>query len=374
MKKFAITALAALLVSACVYPYKPELEEKDLEKQLVVDGKILVGGTSTITVNYLQPLNANSTGIPLAEAWIEDSEGHQYKPESGMTRGSYFTIATPEAAADAQYRAVIRCDGETYVSAWLTPDPAPEITDIRFVADEGYVHVLADLDTHMERPGNYGFMYEETWEFHSDFYPELFINPDTWEYYQPMGGYPFFWCYKSVASQGLVLLGTGSLQAQGGVIRGVPVKSFARSDNRNHRKYSILVKAFALSREAYEFNRQLEEMSEIGGDLFTPDPGALPSNVVCESSTDKKAMGMVLAGRVFTKRVFFASTYYIPHAPVEDFVDVAPGDMDYYYNVLNYRPVKTVAGEQGTFKGWGPHRCINCTEAGGTLEKPDFWQ
>ena len=124
MKKFVITALAALLVSACVYPYKPELEEKDLEKQLVVDGKILVGGTSTITVNYLQPLNANSTGIPLAEAWIEDSEGHQYKPESGMTRGSYFTIATPEAAADAQYRAVIRCDGETYVSAWLTPDPA----------------------------------------------------------------------------------------------------------------------------------------------------------------------------------------------------------------------------------------------------------
>ena len=95
MKKFAITALAALLVSACVYPYKPELEEKDLEKQLVVDGKILVGGTSTITVNYLQPLNANSTGIPLAEAWIEDSEGHQYKPESGMARGSYFTIFTP---------------------------------------------------------------------------------------------------------------------------------------------------------------------------------------------------------------------------------------------------------------------------------------
>lgn len=374
MKKIAITALAALLVGACVYPYKPELEEKDLEKQLVVDGKILVGGTSTITVNYLQPLSGASSGIPLAEAWVEDDKGNKYYPQEGLTRGSYFTIDTPEGAADAQYRTVVKCDAETYVSAWLTPDPAPEITDIHFTADEGYVHVLVDLDTHMERPGNYGFMYEETWEFHSDYYPELFINPETWEYYQPMGGYPFYWCFRSAVSQGLVLLGTETLQTQDGVIRSVPVKSFPRTDSRNHRKYSIKVKAFALSDEAYDFNRQLEEMAEVGGDLFTPDPGALPSNVVCESNAGKKAMGMVLAGIVSSKRVFFTSTYYIRHTPVVDFVDVAPADMYTYYYELNYRPVQKVAGEQAYFNGWGPHRCINCVEAGGTLEKPDFWE
>ncbi len=374
MKKFVITALAALLVGACVYPYNPELEEKDLQKQLVVDGKILLGGTSTITVSYLQPLNGASTGIPLAEAWIEDNQGNKYHPDTGHGRGSYFVIETPEGPAGAQYRAVVKCDAETYVSAWLTPDSAPEITDIRFTADEGYVHVMVDLDTHMDRPGNYGFMYEEAWEFHSDFYPELFINPDTWEYYQPMGGYPFYWCYKTLSSQGLVLLGAESLQADGGIIRNAPVKTFPRTDSRNHRKYSILVKAFALSREAYDFNRQLEEMSEVGGDLFTPDPGALPSNVVCESNPEKKAMGMVLSGIVSAKRVFFTSTYYIQRTPVADFVDVPSDKYDYYYNELNYRPITKVAGETGYFNGWGPHRCINCVEAGGTLEKPDFWE
>ena len=97
MKKFAITALAALLVSACVYPYKPELEEKDLEKQLVVDGKILVGGTSTITVNYLQPLSASSAGIPLAEAWVEDDKGNKYYPDNDHAKGSYFVIEMPLA-------------------------------------------------------------------------------------------------------------------------------------------------------------------------------------------------------------------------------------------------------------------------------------
>ena len=199
MKKFVITALAALLVSACVYPYEPELEEKDLEKQLVVDGKILVGGTSTITVNYLQPLGKATSGIPMAEAWVEDNLGNKYYPETGHTRGSYFVIDTPEGPEGAQYRAVIKCDAETYVSAWLTPDEAPEITNVSFTADEGYVHVMVDLDTHMDRPGNYGFMYEETWEFHSDYYPELFINPQTWQYYQPMGGYAFYWCYKTVS-------------------------------------------------------------------------------------------------------------------------------------------------------------------------------
>lgn len=374
MKKIVITALAALLVGACVYPYTPELEEKDLQKQLVVDGKILLGGVSSITVNYLQPLSGASTGIPLAEAWIEDNKGNKFYPENGLTRGSYFTIDTPLGAEDAQYRTVVKCDAETYVSAWLTPDPAPEIINVQFTADEGYVYVKVDLNTHMDRPGNYGFMYEETWEFHSDYYPELFINPDTWEYYQPMGGYPFYWCYRTVASQGLVLLGTESLQTDGGIIRGVPVKSFARTDSRNHRKYSILIKAFALSKEAYDFNRQLAEMSEVGGDLFTPDPGSLPSNVVCESNPGKGAMGMVLAGRSTSKRVFFTSTYYIPRVPVADFVDVAKADMAMYYYELNYRPVQKTPGPDGYFNGWGPHRCINCVEAGGTLEKPDFWE
>lgn len=374
MKKFVLTACAALLAGACVYPYNPELEEKDQEKQLVVDGKILVGGNSTIVVNYLQPLGASSTGVPLAEAWIEDSQGKQILPENGHARGSYFVISTPDGPEDAQYRVVVKCDAETYVSEWLTPDPAPEITDIRFTADEGYVHVLVDLDTHMERPGNYGFMYEETWEFHSDFYPELFINPDTWEYYQPMGGYPFYWCFRNSAPQNLVLLGTESLQTDGGIIRGVPVQSFARTDTRNHRKYSILVKAFALSDEAYSFNRQLEEMAEVGGDLFTPDPGALPSNMVCESHPEKGVMGMVLAGRMSSKRVFFTSPYLIRRSATADFVDVPQSEMAYYYYELNYRPVQKVAGEQAYFNGWAPHRCINCVEAGGTLEKPDFWE
>ena len=44
MKKFVITALAALLVSACVYPYKPELEEKDLERACAfLDSKGVTG-------------------------------------------------------------------------------------------------------------------------------------------------------------------------------------------------------------------------------------------------------------------------------------------------------------------------------------------
>lgn len=374
MKKSVITALAALLVGACVYPYSPELEEKDLEKQLVVDGKILLGGTSTVVVNYLQPLGNVSAGIPLAEAWIEDDQGRQYYPQTGYTSGSYFSIPTPDGAEGAKYRTVVKCDGETYVSAWLAPDPAPEITDIRFTADDVNVHVQVDLDTHMERPGNYGFMFEETWEFHSDFYPELFINPQTWMYYEPMGAYPFYWCFRSVASQGVVLLGTGSLQPDNGVIRNIPVTTFPRTDSRNHRKYSILVKAFALSDEAYSFNRQLEEISEVGGDLFTPDPGALPSNVVCESNAEKKAMGMVLAGRVTSRRVFFTSPYYIPRVPTVDFVDVAPEDMYMYYNDYNYRPVKKVAGADGYFNGWAPHRCINCLEAGGTQEEPYFWE
>lgn len=375
MKKQLAFLVTALALQSCIYKYTPNIDFEQVKHTLVVDGKILIGGTSTIQLTYLQPVSGAAASMPVGNVWIEDNKNNRFLPdETAQKQSNAFVIPTPPSGA-SEYRAVIECDGETYMSDWITPDPAPEIKEIRFEADASQVHVRADIKTDVNNLGYVGFTFEETWEFHSDFYPQIFVNPETWEYYVPVQDYPYYWCYKIYKDPGISVLDvTGLVPDDEGIIHGVDIKNFSRSDSRNHKKYSILLNAFALSKDAYDFNRQMAEMASAGGDLFTPDPGILPTNLSCSSHPERPVMGMVLAGGVSQKRVFFESTYYIPRTPNVNFMNVIQEDMPTFYYELNYRPVKRVMIEDEMVVGWAAHRCINCIEAGGTQEKPDYWK
>lgn len=374
MKRQLAYLAAVLALQSCIYKYTPDIDFEQVNKTLVVDGKILVGGTSTIQLTYLQPVSGTAASMPVGKVWVEDNLNNMYLPDKAAQRQSNaFVIPTPSGEA-TQYRAVIECDGETYCSDWITPDPAPEIMNIRFEADAARIHVLADIRTEVSGLEYVGFTYEETWEFHSDFFPQVFVNPQTWEYYVPVEDYQYYWCYKTYRYPGISALDVTGLVPDQGIIHNVYIKDFSRSDNRNHKKYSMLLSAFALSKEAFDFNRQMEEMALVGGDLFTPNPGALPSNLRCETHPERGVMGMVLAGGVSQKRVFFESTYYIPRTPNVNFMNVSQEEMPFFYYDLNFRPVKRVMIEEEMVVGWAEHRCINCIEDGGTQEKPSFWE
>ena len=394
MKKWIPILILAAGLSSCVYPYKPEIESNP-EEVLVVDGHILVGGLSSIRLTYLTPISGNSSRIPRGTAWIEDDLGNRYTVQQVLDYGDYnvatkdspgdyfltnnFSINTPITPGASQYRAVVQVDEETYSSAWITPDPAPQVTGVHFTADDRRVYVLADLKPGVEKTGYAGFLLEETWEFHAEVFPDEFINPETWEYYgdEDLADYvyPYYWCWRSIELNGSILLDYTSLS--GDEIREIPVRDFLRTDSRNHRRYSILVKAFALSKEAYDYNKQTQEMSEIGGDLFSPDPGALEGNLICETNPEKQVMGYVQAGYVSSRRAFLTDMYLIPVLPTVEYVQVSQEDMPKFYYEWNYRPVTKVAFEKEDGSvvdvGWAPHRCINCLEAGGTQKKPDFW-
>ena len=394
MKKILLYIVLGAALSSCIYPYNMDLESNP-DQTLVVDGKILVGGATTFRLSYLMPLKGNATGVALGTGWVEDDQGNRYdrlpdyvifsdRPTGGEIIAPIPTyptntiqIDTYKAPLGRKYRGVVQCDGETYLSDWLEPDPAPVIEKINFSADETNVTVSVDLNAGLEGSGYIGFMYEETWEFHSDYYPEYMIYPPNWSsYVSTMEGqfeYPYYWCWRSANPQSMILLDYTTMD--GPAVRQFPLKRFPRTDSRNHKRYSINVRAFALSKEAYEYNRQTQEISEIGGDLFSPDPGALPSNLVCESNPEREVMGLILAGDVTAKRAFMYGDYYIYRDPGFDFVDVPEEKREHYYYDLNYRPVKdTRTPENTVFVGWAPHYCINCIEAGGTQTRPDFWE
>lgn len=372
MKNCFASMLAAICAVSCIYPYQPDISQ-EVNQTIVVDGNILVGGISTISVGYLSPLDGYLWDSPRATAVIEDDLGNQYQsaPMTSSSKYIYIPTDSPQALAATSFRARVTVDGQTYVSDWTTPDPAPVITDINFTADDYYVYVTADLETPLENPGHVGFLYEETWEFHSDFYPIYFVNPESWSYYTTLDDYPYYWCYRTYTPMRIVLADLTHLT--GGLIRNVPVNSFSRYDGRNHRRYSILVKAFALSQEAYRFNKQMQEMSDLGGDLFSPDPGALEGNLTCESDPTREVMGMVLSGRVTTRRAFLDDRYLYIRPFSYPLVEVPDEEMHIYYYNMDFRPIDYMEIDGKRVMGWAPERCINCIVAGGTQIKPDFW-
>jgi len=376
MKKSLYLIAAAFCAASCVYPFKTELIS-DASHTLVVDGNIMVGGTSTIQLSYVLPLERNAAEKVRGYAWIEDDKGNRYYPEGSASQRSdllYIPTDSPQAMRASSFRAVVEADGETYTSEWTTPKAAPRLVNLHFDADEQDVIVLADLETGQENLEYIGFLYEETWEFHADFVCEFDIFPEQfWLIEERKEPYPYYWCYKTNDPKQIMLADISHMAA--GSIKDVPVIRFPRGDKRNLRKYSILVKAFALTDEAYRYNKQLQEVSDQGGDLFTPDPGYVEGNLECISNPEKEVMGLVLSARVSTRRAFLDSRYSQYRTPYEGYLgEVRWDDYPEFYYGMNYRPVKMVHSDLGDYLGWGPIRCFDCIADGGTQEKPDFWE
>ncbi len=389
MKKWFYLCALALGLHACIYPYEVQLDSSETEKVLVVDGSIVVGGKSAVYLSYMIPFRADGWLFSLPEGGkvrVEDETGRQYpgitaavsSSSSGdVYRGSYvpYIVDTELATLGHQYRVVVEVDGEVYVSAWQEPTPVPEIRDIYFEADDEKVYVYVDLEK--AGPAGSGYLnltYDETWEFHVDYDPEVFVDPSNWSYYEdPFYYNPYVWCFKSKTSVRRQLIDYTQLDQ--GKVSHYLVNSFLRSNNRNHRRYSINVKAMSMTPESYQYERQTQQQTDVGGDLFSPDPGAIAGNLRCESNPEKPVMGMVMACESTSKRGWLNSRYslYKPVTPSWVFPDNPDQMFDLYYNV-DYRPIQYVTVDDVEKVGWAHESCINCIAAGGTQERPDFWE
>ena len=369
MKKFSLYIALTLAVSACVYPYTPELEDT-AEPSLVIDANILIGNTSTVNLSYLQPLevgqrNAGS-GRPSGVVYLEDNAGHTYQAEN---RFGTYVIPPFQPSGSSEYRLTVMADGNTYRSEWITPTEPPTITDVTFSASETQVFVNVSLKEEGSGSGYAAASYEEIWKFHSDFMRMYMYNPESNSVIALMApDETVYWCWKKSSTGRQVSIDYSSLN---GEVNAFPVYGFLKTDNRNHDEYDVRIKVWNLTPEQYKYRKMLEDNESIGGNLFSPEPGEVRGNVFCENDETIKVYGYVNISRVAVKDAVFHSIYDRWTAP-KSLIEVDPEDyLKMYEN--GYSPVETVLGDEGhSFIGWGQGRCYDCTQAGGTLEKPSF--
>lgn len=378
MKKlFALILTLSGLVS-CIYPYNPDIEGTT-DNIVVIEGTIMPGGTSTFGFSRVYPLKRTGLyDMVVGRAWVEDDEGKVYQPSS-QNPATSIQIPMDDASPDRRYRMKSEIDGKTYSSDWLEPKAPPEIEDIEFSLsqDSTAVVVSATFNGGKQGTGYIGVSFEETWEFHADFRGEYYLDTLRWSVQPLQSPYPNYWCWRSNSSQ-MYLLSYAELTTDRLPSR--PIQAFDRRDSRNHKLYSINIRAITLSEEAYKYINNLGIISTQQGSLFSPNPGEMPSNIICENDPEQRVEGYVTAGEVASKRAFLNSRFYNPREPSTGSLFL-PGPMDNFKELYENKsyPIAFMSlpvGENNEYVSgiyWGPLRCIDCVIAGGTKNKPDYW-
>ena len=395
MKKIALYLAGLLLTASCIYPFEPETPPVD--RCLVFEGNLVIGESSTMSVRLLQPLSGSiitdtDTWNINGEARVECTDGTVINGVPRL-RGSNevaFIFNLTNASAKEAYR-VWFTDDETkkvYRSNWMKVEKAPLIERIDFVPDDKNVKVRLTLTGPTDDTRYFCWTYTEDWEIHSDFLP-LYLyrygvdpyNIRGQAYEEIQGEYDKYYCWNSSSSKELFVADTRDLNSR--TLPARQIASFGRTTSRCQELYCISVTAYGISADRYAYIHHMNEVSNIQGDLFSPNPSAMRGNLRCEQDSTELVLGYVGVCQTTMTRAFFEGTRYytgrvdysvrfFPNLSEPLEAESNEKGYDYFY-MLGNRPLYLVADENGDEKmQWAPRRCVDCTVKG-TKNKPSYW-
>ena len=129
-------------------------------------------------------------------------------------------------------------------------------------------------------------------------------------------------------------------------------------------RYSLLLKQYSISEEAYYFWKGIEDQISEENFLVAYQPYNIIGNVRNINNPKEEVFGNFTVASVTEKRIFLDSPrtafYYITKCSINyDYTRVRP-------------PVFVIIGYEGEL-GSVKEGCIDCTYFGGSVTKPDFW-
>ena len=389
LKKITYIITAAAILCGCTRPYAPP-PIKAVTGYLVVEGVIDAGNDSTKfllsrTVNLTASSSAPVTG---AQVTVEGSDNSSH-PLINTTAGTY--MAPPLNLDQTKtYRLHIKTTtGEDYVSDYVPVKITPPIDTVNYVIESNGLQI--NLNTH--DPANntryYRWDYTEEWEFHSQFYSSYMSTGDT-VIERPVSKQIYF-CYQGDAST-TILLGSSAKLVQD-VISTAPITFIPSTSEKLETEYSIQVKQYALTSDAYNFWQNLKKNTEELGSIFDAQPSQINGNIYCTNNPAEPVIGYISASTIQAKRIFVDNIvlpHWIPISPYSCTIDsillrkvingVPINQENLYFNknkgaTGDFIPVNAIVTFGGAIIGHtgSDAVCVDCTFRG-SITKPSYWQ
>lgn len=367
-----------LVFSGCVEPYFPEVKETT-SSFLVVNG--FLNANAPTTIQLLRTQNLNDTGTPPAETnatvIVESENGERFGLHE--TGGGTYMHPNLQLRQDTKYKLYIRTrSGSEYASDYVEVKSSPTIGDVRWKAEDGEVKIFVNSHDPNNKTQYYKWEYEQTWQFRPAFHSVLIYDKGEVRFREPSDA-PISVCWKSENST-RVEIGS-SVKLSEDRISDYRLLSIPYNSEKVSMKYSILVKQYALTRDAYEYQEMLKKNTENIGTLFDPLPSQLTSNIRSLSNPSETVIGYLSATTMETKRIFIDSRdlprdwrLYFPTCEI-DTVMIASGEVHERFTGGYLLPVDEIYGTGPGPIGYtyGTRACVDCTVQGSNV-KPAYWE
>lgn len=382
-KSILINLLIFAVFMACREPYDPEINSEDLNV-LVVEGHIETeGGSSWVSLSTTGSLDDYfNSYFPIqgAQVRILDQNNGSYTLDENNP-GRY--TGSPALSSDQQYKLVITTsENGTYESDWLLPIDSSPIDDIGYKPEGGTQDLEVYVSTHGTEEAQYFIWdYEETYIFRAGipcFYKYDAVRDTVVFRSNPADRIER--CWRTEYTD-LINIGSASQFAENFIFE-KKIQHIPYGSEKMTERYSILVNQRAISREAYTFFNIMEKNTNDMGDIFSPLPSNLSSNLHHLTDPNKRVIGMVTAGNSVSMRVFFDRSeidfwrvdnpYYAGCEMYDDTIKIS--EQRFWFQDLGANPVLVVEGPTGGILGYrgASVRCTDCTLRGVNVA-PDFW-
>lgn len=357
----------------CKENYEPDIKSLE-ESFLVVEGNLNPAHDSTI-IYLTRTFKIDDT----AKIKVENGANLVVEGKDNSVRNLIYAGNGKYVSPDLdlimgnEYRLKIRLvNGKEYLSDYVKTKATPDIDSIGLDMDGADAQVYVNTQDPAGSSRYYRWTYQETWEIHSYFFSRyIFTNDIIRERVLPAED--IYTCWKYNNNTEILLANSNRLQDD--IIYKKPLLKILAGDDRLQVRYSILVKQYALDKEAYDFYEIMKKNTEEVGSFFAPQPFEVRGNIRYGSNDAEPVIGYITASEEKTKRVFFIIPTWRYQFDNCSSV-IVPDNIDsirYYFSSM-YSPYdyNNTPPDPPVYYGARPY-CVDCLTRKATKVKPPFW-
>ncbi len=371
--------ILVLIMDSCVKKYEPNLDGKDSQK-IVVSGQLTdQEGMQSVRISVTSKLDFPKE-IPLSNCTVnlKASDGHTWnyaEVEDGLYQ---LWLSNNELDLNLNYHIeVLTPDKQLIVSADERFYDCPEVGDLHFERAEKYNELTLNINTglqfYIDFKGSltdsryYYFEVIETSEFHTQ-------RPIEWWYdgvvhHEVPADYSKSLCWNTQRINDVFVLSTDNLSSN--EYKMFSMNFTSNQSQRLQHLYSLLVKQYGVSKEAYVYWKQMRINMHQSGGLYNNQPIAAKGNMKNVDNPEADVLGYFMLGKVKERR------FFIPPQPIEIIDNTCGKPAKLRFGLRDIDPIQYPAyldGDQNRyFNSLLDKGCVDCTSDGGTTTKPSYW-
>ncbi len=332
MRKYFILLFSICAVISCIEPF--EFQTETFQNALVIEASL----TNEMKQHQVKLSRAvrfeDSISAPERNAQVRILDEFQNVFEFQETQpGTYNSSIEFAAQKSARYTLVVETtDGTRYSSQPESFESESQVEEVyakretNDVGEDGIFIYANSFDSSGESQ-YYRYEYEETYKIIAPNWTPLDFQLTNYEPCNPDPNDPSIMydldlvrreqeeqtCYNTVMSQDINLISSAGFSES--IISDFPVRFIPGSDFILTHRYSILVKQYVQSADAFSYYQSLDDFTSSGSVFTDIQPGFLEGNISVENNSEKTVLGYFEVASVSEKRIFFEYRDFYPDAP-----------------------------------------------------------